>query len=97
MSRALVSAPSTPTQRRRVAGALARTTLRERLVLALLLVEHLTPAEVARALDCPITEVERTYRLLIAGARAALRRRGTLRGSRAIARAALSARLRRAA
>ena len=93
MSRALPAA-SVTAGRRRLAGALARTTLRERLVLALLLVEHLTPAEVARALECPVAEVERTYWMLIAGARAAMRRRGALRGSSAIARAAA---LRRAA
>jgi DNA-directed RNA polymerase specialized sigma24 family protein len=85
--------------RRRIADALARSTTRERLVLALLLVERLTPEEVARALDCRVSEVERIYRLALAGLKAALRRRATGRPSRAIARAAsrIESRSRRAA
>lgn len=76
--------------RRRVADALARSTVRERLVLALLLVERLTPGEVAHALDCPRRRVDRIYRSLLGELRATL---GTNRGgrpSREIARAALA-------
>lgn len=83
--------------RRRIAGALARSSVRERLVLALLLVERLTPVEAARALDCSVAEVERLHRQWIERARGALRRRGALRGSRAIARAALDSGSRSAA
>lgn len=101
MSRALpvpATADGSP-GRRRVADALARSTTRERLVLALLLVERLTPEEVARALGCRVADVERTYRLALAGLRTALRRRAAGRPSRAIARAAvrIESRSRRAA
>ncbi len=87
MSRPGAVVPAPSDAGRRLADALARSTPRERLVLALLLVERLSPAEVASALDCPVAEVERAYRLLIGSARAALRRRGRLRPSRALARA----------
>jgi DNA-directed RNA polymerase specialized sigma24 family protein len=84
-----VSEPRTGESRRRVAAALARSTVRERLVLALLLYERLTPGEVASALGCPVAEVERTYRLLLASLRVAMRRPVSGRPSRALARAAL--------
>lgn len=85
-------------ERRRVSAALARSSVRERLVLALLLVERLTPEEVASALSCPVEEVERTYRLLLASLRTAMRRPVAGRPSRALARTALTleSRLRRA-
>lgn len=85
-------------ERRRVSAALSRSSVRERLVLALLLVERLTPDEVATALSCPVDEVERTYRLLLASLRAAMRRPVSGRPSRALARTALEleSRMRRA-
>lgn len=81
-----------------VLGALAGCPLRQRLVLALLLYERLTPAEAADALGCPTREVVRAYRALLAELRGVLRAGSTGRPSRRVARAArdLSARLERA-
>jgi len=93
--------------RTRVADALGSCTLREQLVLVLLLYERLTPAEVAEALGLTVRQVERSYRESVADLRLALRsRRGGARSgprsagrpSRAVARLSLAieARLRRA-
>jgi DNA-directed RNA polymerase specialized sigma24 family protein len=72
-SRALRRAPepvrrlaAVRTGRDRVHVALARCSEHERAVLALLLVEHLTPLEAAAALGLPLREVLRTYRALMA-------------------------------
>jgi len=46
--------------RERLAAEWTRIPSRERLMLALLYFEGLTPTEAARALGCPVREVERT-------------------------------------
>jgi DNA-directed RNA polymerase specialized sigma24 family protein len=60
--------------RRRIAAALARRGVRERLVLSLLLVERLRAAEVADALGLTVPQVERTYRTLLTGLRRSMAR-----------------------
>uniref|UniRef100_A0A832I0F7 RNA polymerase sigma factor 70 region 4 type 2 domain-containing protein n=1 Tax=Eiseniibacteriota bacterium TaxID=2212470 RepID=A0A832I0F7_UNCEI len=59
--------------RERVSAALARFREDERAVLALLLVERLTPGEAARALDVPVAALMRGHRALLAELRRALR------------------------
>jgi DNA-directed RNA polymerase specialized sigma24 family protein len=73
--------PAATAGRRRIAEALARRGVRERLLLSLLLVERLRPAEVADALGISVPQVERSYRTLMGGLRRSLvrpvaRRRG---------------------
>ena len=60
--------------RDRVAAALARRGVRERLVLTLLLHERLFPIEVAAALGLSLRQVERTYDALLAELRRSLAR-----------------------
>jgi DNA-directed RNA polymerase specialized sigma24 family protein len=83
---------ATPGAKRDVALALRRRGTRERLVLALLLVERLTPLEVAGALGVSVRQVERTVASLFAELRGAARR-PVLRARRA----AEPARMRRSA
>lgn len=66
--------PAAATGRRRIAEALARRGVRERLLLSLLLVERLRPAEVADALGISVPQVERTYRAVLGGLRRSLAR-----------------------
>jgi DNA-directed RNA polymerase specialized sigma24 family protein len=66
--------PPAASGRRRIAEALARRGVRERLLLSLLLVERLRPAEVADALGISVPQVERTYRTLLGGLRRTLAR-----------------------
>jgi len=75
--------------RARVAGALATCTAREQLVLVLMLVERLTPAEAASALGLTARQVDRAYHAALADLRHALRRPRIGRLSRAIARRSL--------
>jgi len=77
-----------------VARALSGCAARERLLLALLLFERLTPAEAARVLDLPVTRIERSYAALLAQLRQALP--GPVRRSRPPRFATPAARLRRA-
>lgn len=51
---------------RRLWAALSRCTVNHRLVLAMILVERLTPREAAAALGIPVTHLERTYHRLVA-------------------------------
>ncbi len=79
--------------RRRLLDALEHCAPRERMMLALLLVERLTPAEAARALRLPEASITARYRALLAE----LTRAYHGLGSRRAARAAVGvARLRRA-
>lgn len=91
IDRALRSSPASASDRERLAAAIARRGVRERLVLALLLYERLHSAEVADALGVSPRQVVRTYQALVARLR-----RSFARASRARA-AVSSARLRRAA
>ena len=70
----------TPTSRdlAGIGAALRRCRTRERLVLALVLCEHLTMAEAGRALGVPERAVARMYRTLLAELRRSLRS-GTFR------------------
>ncbi len=52
--------------RRSVRGALARQSMRERMVLALLLVERMRPVEVATTLHMSLVQVERIRTLALA-------------------------------
>jgi DNA-directed RNA polymerase specialized sigma24 family protein len=91
--------PAPAAERRRlIRGALAGCPLRQRLVLALLLYERLSPAEAADALGCPEREVLRAYRALLAELRGVMRSNAPGRPSRRVARVARDrdARLRRA-
>ena len=69
--------------RLRVAEALRDRGAEERAVLAMLLIERHTPAEAAATLGCPVNEVTRAYRALLADLKRAFRgdartrRRGT--------------------
>ena len=63
-----------------VARALSRCAARERVLLALLLFERLTPAEAASVLDVPAWRIERAYAALLGELRGSL---GT-RASRAM-------------
>jgi DNA-directed RNA polymerase specialized sigma24 family protein len=67
--------------RTRIASALERCTERERLVLALLLYERLTPPEAADALGVTAGQVRRMYDALLRDLRGAIRS-ATLRRSR---------------
>jgi len=58
--------------REAVARALSRCVERERVLLALILFERLTPAEAARALDVPAARIERAYAALLAELRRSL-------------------------
>ena len=58
-----------------VARALSRCATRERVLLALILFEHLTPAEAASVLDVPVARIERAYAALLAELRDLLARR----------------------
>lgn len=84
------------TRRRHVSSRLAGHSARARLVLALLLVERLTPAETARALGVPTSHVTRIYRLLMArlgrAFDAAVPRRRSGTGARSRPRPAVAAR-----
>jgi DNA-directed RNA polymerase specialized sigma24 family protein len=94
--RALQSARRAPiagTSRERLAAALACCSETERLVLALLIEERLTPAETANALDLPLAIVIRTQSTLFTELRRALRGRPFRRALRT---AAASSRLGRA-
>ena len=51
---------------RRLWTTLSRCTANHRLVLAMILVERLTPREAAAALGIPVLHLERTYRRLVA-------------------------------
>lgn len=73
--------PAATAGRRRIAEALARRGVRERLLLSLLLVERLRPAEVADALGISVPQVERAYRTLIGGLRRSLVRPAARRRS----------------
>jgi DNA-directed RNA polymerase specialized sigma24 family protein len=59
--------------REKVTAALERLGDDERALLAMLLVERLTPAEAARALDVPVDQLARGYRALLAELRRAVR------------------------
>lgn len=59
--------------RARLAAALGRFREEDRALLGLMLVERLTPAEAARALDVPVSELLRGYRTLLSDLRRALR------------------------
>ena len=69
--RALVVAPqravaaSRNGRREAVARALSHCAARERVLLALLLFERLTPAEAASVLDVPAARIERAYAALL--------------------------------
>ncbi len=56
-----------------LARALSRCPVRERVLLALLLFERLTPAEAASVLDLPPARVERSYASLLAELRRVVR------------------------
>ena len=86
--------PALSVGRRRIAAALARRGVRERLVLSLLLYERLYPIEVADALGISVRQVERTYASLITGLRRSLAQPATRSRSRSTA---SGARLRKAA
>lgn len=78
MSRHPVSPRTTATAaaepaRRRLSRALSRCAPDERVLLALLLFERLTPAEAALALDVPCSAVESRLDTLMAELRAAMR------------------------
>jgi DNA-directed RNA polymerase specialized sigma24 family protein len=78
MSRSRMPAP--PIGRRAVRRALERRGRRERLVIALLLVERLNAVEVASALGLSVRQVTRTYASLLEEiARSATPRRATAR------------------
>jgi len=77
-----------------VARALSRCATRERVLLALILFEHLTPAEAASVLDVPATRIERAYAALLAELREVLAVRAPRVRARTLA--TPSARLRRA-
>jgi DNA-directed RNA polymerase specialized sigma24 family protein len=68
-----LAVPSIPAaMRERITAALARRATRERLMLALLLYERLTPGETAGALGLSVAEVCRVYDALLAELRRAL-------------------------
>ncbi len=79
--------------RRRLLDAIEHCAPRERMMLALLLVERLTPAEAAETLRLPAASVTRRYRALLAELARAYHGLGSRRAARA---AAGVARLRRA-
>jgi len=79
---------------RRLWATLSRCTANHRLVLAMILVERLTPREAAAALGIPVTHLERTYHRLVARLKQSLG--GTLEGLPQRARPAGLLRLRRA-
>jgi DNA-directed RNA polymerase specialized sigma24 family protein len=79
--------------RRRLLDALQHCAPRERMMLALLLVERLTPAEAARALRVTEASIVRRYRALLSELARAYHGLGSRRAARA---AAGVARLRRA-
>jgi DNA-directed RNA polymerase specialized sigma24 family protein len=58
-----------PAYRARVASTLERSTERQRLVLALLLVERMSAAEAADALGITVPRLERAYRDVLGGLR----------------------------
>jgi DNA-directed RNA polymerase specialized sigma24 family protein len=89
-----VVAASRNGRREAVARALSGCAVRERVLLALLLFERLTPAEAASVLDVPAARIERVYAALLGQ----LRERLGARALRASAPrfATPSARLRRA-
>ena len=90
-------AGATAATRARLARALRGCGERERLALALLLHERLTPGEAAAALGLRPAEVQAAYRAALAELRRALRGRRAARPSRALARRAAAAAARRAA
>ncbi|HVP14653.1 MAG TPA: hypothetical protein VMS88_03855, partial [Terriglobales bacterium] len=61
-----------------VSRALARCAARERVLLALLLFERLTPAEAASVLEVPRATIERAYASLLGELRDCLRRNGRM-------------------
>jgi DNA-directed RNA polymerase specialized sigma24 family protein len=88
--------------REAVCRALSRCAARDRVLLALLLFERLTPAEAASVLGIPVSRIERAYATLLGELRATLRspRVGRARvviGPRAPRFSTPAARLRRAA
>jgi len=95
--RAAPAASPASRERARVAGALRACTVREQLVLVLLLYERLTPREAAQALGLTSRQVERAYLAALVELQGALRGQGNGRLSRAIARRSISieARLRK--
>ena len=80
-----------PAVRSRIAGALRACTVREQLVLVLLLYERLTPSEAAATLGLTPRQVERAYFTALADLQGALRGARNGRRSRAIARRSLGA------
>jgi DNA-directed RNA polymerase specialized sigma24 family protein len=76
----------TAIRRRRVAEALERRAVRERLVLSLLVVEHLRPIEVADALGISVRQVERTVTAFMSGLRRSLAQPASRSRTRAFAR-----------
>jgi len=70
-SRRLVAVPRHD-RREAVARALSGCAARERVLLALLLFERLTPAEAASVLDVPAARIERAYAALLSQLRALL-------------------------
>jgi DNA-directed RNA polymerase specialized sigma24 family protein len=95
---AVATPAANPGARGRIAGALRACTLREQLVLVLLLYEQLTPSEAAATLGLTPRQVERAYFTALADLQCALRGARNGRRSRAIARRSLvvAARLRKA-
>jgi len=83
-----------PDRREAVARALSDCAARERVLLALLLFERLTPAEAARVLDVPVARIERSYAALLVQLRRTLP--GRIRRARLPRFATPAARLRRA-
>ncbi len=87
--------PRTASVRERVAEAFERLSPHERVLLALLLVERLTPAEAAEAMGMPIERLSRAARELLAELRLAvaglglrrIRRRDPRRGAMRLGRA----------
>ncbi|MBI1796691.1 MAG: hypothetical protein HY076_05600 [Candidatus Eisenbacteria bacterium] len=84
--RSRAARPAVLIGRRRVADALARRAVRERLVLSLLVVEHLRPIEVADALGISVRQVERTVTAFMSGLRRSLARPASRARTRAVAR-----------
>jgi DNA-directed RNA polymerase specialized sigma24 family protein len=64
---------ATMTKRQRLADAIARCTRRDRVVLGLVLVEGLTPAEAADAMGISVARLQRAYGVALAELRRAWR------------------------
>ncbi|HEY3217319.1 MAG TPA: hypothetical protein VGK93_12595 [Candidatus Eisenbacteria bacterium] len=78
--------------RERISTSLDRYAPRERLMLALLLYERMSPSEVANALDLSVVEVCRTYRTLLARLGRAVRIPARREGPRSLRRSLNGAR-----